>query len=221
MKISLLVLLWTRPIFWTSISPTHYNRSIPELSISDLPEVVPTDCPDIFLCSEYETYELLCTLDTTKCCGDDISAHMLKEPALLSLSFSISHLNLMKFQMNGRLPVSHPFQNHTTSPIQEATAQSHCSLCWANCWKTRWETYWLTTLKNSILSLPNNGYLPMVNPPLEFYSLLLITGTDYLTQDLTSVLYSSTLVKRSTQSPTDPYYRSSKTLMSTHTSWNG
>jgi len=111
-------------------------------------------------------------------------------------------------------------QNHITNPIQEATAQSHCSLCWANFWKSMWETYWLTTLKNSILSLPNSGALHMVNPPLELYSLLLITGTDYLTQDLTSALYSLTLVKRSTQSPTDPYYRSSRTLMSICTSWN-
>ena len=107
-------------------------------------------------------------------------------------------------------------QNHITNPIQEATAQSHCSLCWANFWKSMWETYWLTTLKNSILSLPNSGALHMVNPPLELYSLLLITGTDYLTQDLTSALYSSTLVKRSTQSPTDPYYRSSNTCPLAH-----
>ena len=70
-KISLLVLVWTRPIFWTSPSVQHYNRSVPELSIPDLPEVVPTDCPDDFLCSEDEVYELLCTLDTTKSSGDD------------------------------------------------------------------------------------------------------------------------------------------------------
>jgi len=30
---------------------------------------------------------------------------------------------------------------------------------------------------------------PMVNPPLELYLLLLIAGTDYLTQGLTSALY--------------------------------
>ena len=61
----------------------HYNHSVPELSISDLPEVVPTDCPDDFLCSEDEVYELLRTLDTTKSSGDDdISARMLKETAL-------------------------------------------------------------------------------------------------------------------------------------------
>ena len=61
----------------------HYNRSVPELSISDLPEVVPTDCPDVFLCSEDKVYELLCTLDTTKSSGDDdISTRMLKETAL-------------------------------------------------------------------------------------------------------------------------------------------
>ena len=53
----------------------------------------------------------------------------------------------------------------------------------------------LTTSKNSILSLPNSGASPMVNPPLELYSLLLITGTDYSTQDLRSAMYSSTLVK--------------------------
>ena len=58
----------------------HYNHSVPELSISDHPEV---DCPDDFLCSEDEVYELLCTLDTTKSSGDDdISARMLKETAL-------------------------------------------------------------------------------------------------------------------------------------------
>ena len=61
----------------------HYNRSVPELSISDLPKVVPTDCPDDIFCSEDEVYELLCTLDTTKSSGDDdISARMLKETAL-------------------------------------------------------------------------------------------------------------------------------------------
>jgi len=61
----------------------HYNCSVPELSISDLPEVVPTDCPDDILCSEDEVYELLCTVDTTKSSGDDdISARMLKETAL-------------------------------------------------------------------------------------------------------------------------------------------
>ena len=56
----------------------------------------------------------------------------------------------------------------------------------------------------STLSLPNSGALPMISPPQELYLLLLITGIDYLTQDLTSALYSSTLVKHSTQSPTDP-----------------
>ena len=61
----------------------HYNRSVPELSISDLPEIVPTDCPNDFLCSEDEVYELLCTLDTTKSSGDDeISACMFKETTL-------------------------------------------------------------------------------------------------------------------------------------------
>lgn len=113
------------------IFTNHYNRSVPELSISNLPEVVPTDCPDGILCSEDEVYEVLCTFDTTKSSGDDdISERMLKETALsitpvLTQLFNIS----VKFQMNGRLPMSHPFQNHTTSPIQEATAQSHCSLC--------------------------------------------------------------------------------------------
>ena len=72
----------------------------------------------------------------------------------------------------------------------------------------------MTTVKNSIFSLSNSGVLLMVNSPLKLYSQLLITGTDYLTQDLTSALYSSTLVKCSTQSATDPYYRSSRTLMS-------
>ena len=61
----------------------YYNRSVPELSISDIPKVVPTDCPDDIFCSEDEVYELLCTLDTTKSSGDDdISARMLKETAL-------------------------------------------------------------------------------------------------------------------------------------------
>ena len=102
-----------------------------------------------------------------------------------------------------------------TSPIQEAIPPNliALNLCWANFWKSMWETYWLTTVKNSIFSLSNSGVLPMVNPPLKLYSQLLITGTDYLIQDLTSALYSSTLVKCSTQSATDPYYRSSKTLM--------
>lgn len=51
---------------------------------------------------------------------------------------------------------------------------------------------------------------PMVNPPLELYLLLLIAGTDYLTQGLTSALYFLTFIEKLlTQSPTDPYYRSS------------
>ena len=61
----------------------YYNRSVPELSISDLAKVVSTDRPDDFLCSEDEVYKLLCTLDITKSSGDDdISACMLKETAL-------------------------------------------------------------------------------------------------------------------------------------------
>ena len=64
---------------------------------------------------------------------DDISAHVLKETALSITSvvtqlFIISHLNL-EFQMNGRLPMSHPFQNHTISSIQEAIAHYLIALC--------------------------------------------------------------------------------------------
>ena len=40
----------------------------------------------------------------------------------------------------------------------------------------------------------SNGALHMANPPLVLYLLLLIVGTDYLTQDLTSVLYFLTCI---------------------------
>ena len=51
--------------------------------MADLPNAVPHECPDNFLCTEDVIYELLCSLDLSKANGhDDISARMLKEAAL-------------------------------------------------------------------------------------------------------------------------------------------
>ena len=50
------------------------NYSLPGLNVADFPEAVPHECPDKFLCTEDEIYELLCSLDPTKSNGhDDIS----------------------------------------------------------------------------------------------------------------------------------------------------
>ena len=35
------------------------NYSVPGLNVADLPEVVPHECPDNFMCSEDAVYELL------------------------------------------------------------------------------------------------------------------------------------------------------------------
>ena len=79
------------------------NRSIPELSPSDLPEVVPSDCPAHLLCSEEEVYELLCTVDTTQSSGDDdISARMLKETAL-SITPAVTQLFNISLKL-GEIP---------------------------------------------------------------------------------------------------------------------
>ena len=51
------------------------NYSVPGLNVADLPEAVPHKCPDKFMCTEDEVYELLCSPDTTKANGHvDISA---------------------------------------------------------------------------------------------------------------------------------------------------
>ena len=67
--------------------------SVPEPSISEHPEVVPTDCPEDFLCPEDEVYELLWTI-----------------------SYYIISLKLGDIQDKWKIALSHSFQNHT-SPI--------------------------------------------------------------------------------------------------------
>ena len=42
------------------------NYSVPGLNVANLPEAVPQKCPDKFMCTEDEVYELLCSPDTTK-----------------------------------------------------------------------------------------------------------------------------------------------------------
>ena len=60
----------------------HFNSKQPPLGPADIPMVNPDDLHVNILCSEEEVYELLCSLDTTKASGSDISAHMLKKTAL-------------------------------------------------------------------------------------------------------------------------------------------
>ena len=124
-----------------------------------------------------------------------------------TLQFS-SHLNL-KFPMIVRMSMFHLFQNHTTSLIPKAIPPNLIALCVEQASGKACEkpTGWpLWRIRSSLYPTV------VLYPPLELYSLLWITGTDYSTQDLTSALYSSTLVKRSTQSHTDPCYRTSRTL---------
>ena len=71
--------------------------------MADLPEVVPHECPENFLCSEDVVYGLLCSLDPTKANGhDDISAQMLKETAL-SITPAETQLFIISVQL-GKVP---------------------------------------------------------------------------------------------------------------------
>ena len=61
-----------------------FNHQQPPLTKSDLDKfpVDPDQCPDDFLCHEYNIVELLSSLDINKASGpDNISAHMLKATA--------------------------------------------------------------------------------------------------------------------------------------------
>jgi len=79
------------------------NYSLPGLSVADLPNAVPHECPDNFLCTEDVIYELLCSLDPSKANGhDDISARMLKETAL-SITPAVTQLFNISIQL-GELP---------------------------------------------------------------------------------------------------------------------
>ena len=99
----------------------YYNHSVPELSLSDLPEVVPTDCPAYLLCSEDEVYELLCTVDTTKSSGnDDISTRMLKETAF-SITPAVTQLFNISLQL-GEIPDE--WKIARVSPIPKSSDKS-------------------------------------------------------------------------------------------------
>ena len=79
------------------------NYSLPGLSVADLPNAAPHECPDNFLCTEDVIYELFCSLDPSKANGhDDISARMLKETAM-SITPAVSQLFNISIQL-GELP---------------------------------------------------------------------------------------------------------------------
>jgi len=98
--ISLLVLFWTRPIFWTSPSPTIYFNCSPTVALLS---------------------------DTTKSSDDDISTHMLTETALcitpvVTQLFNIS-LKLGVILDEWKFVCVTPILK---SCNKETTAQSHC-----------------------------------------------------------------------------------------------
>ena len=82
---------------------SYYNSSVPELSVIDLLQDDPSDCPDDILCTEDEVFDLLHSLDTTKASGhDDISGLMLKQTAL-SITSVVTQLFNISIKL-GELP---------------------------------------------------------------------------------------------------------------------
>ena len=79
------------------------NYSLPGLSVANLPNAVPHECSDNFLCTEDVIYKLLCSLDPSKANDhDDISARMLEETAL-SITPAVTQLFNISIQL-GELP---------------------------------------------------------------------------------------------------------------------
>jgi len=81
----------------------HFNLSEPPLTLDDLPESDPSQCPLDLLCTEEEVLTMLEALDVSKSNGPDgISARMLKATAH-SIAPAITKLFNMSIK-NGRLP---------------------------------------------------------------------------------------------------------------------
>ena len=128
------------------------NYSVPGLNVANLSEAVPHECPENFMCSEDEVYELLCSLDPTKAIGhDDISARMLKETAL-NITPAVTQL----FNISVRLSeIPEEWKTARVTPIPNPCDYYTSENCWVflNIYPELCHTSWSRAASNSCHSI--------------------------------------------------------------------